>query len=293
MGFFSNLFAKQNCVFCGKECGAMRRTKIKGNVFVCNDCADKCSRYVRLSEMTQDEVRNHMEYMAYIKRVYDEVFCNEQYKKNRYPSTVSTNDMGIVMCNDLGMLYILDRTAGAREMPELIRYDQIASYEEYMIEEPAKEQGKEPAFKAGGLKLKLVQPRGLTKEEESKGMQPHPYIKKEIDICFSKKDKRTAAYAHGAKQQLDYIFGVRDDEKALFGGWSTAEKRDFQGTVGMLKAMGTITKAAVKGENALSEEQKANLKENLNAVNDAQTGGLSVYSRRADEAMKLSDMSNR
>lgn len=291
MGFFSNIFSKQTCVFCGKECGVLGRTKIKGDVFVCNDCADKCSRFVRLSELTQDEVREHMEYMANMKRLYDEVFRNEQYKKLSYPSTVSTNDMGIVMCHDLGMLYILDRSAGAREMPELIRYDQIASYEEYMIEEPAEEKGKEPVFDSGGIKLKLVQPRGITEQEELKGMRPHPYIKMEIDVCFSKKDKRTAAYAHNVKQQLDNIFGVRDNEKAMFGGWSTAEKRDFQGTVGMLKAMGTITKAAVKGEQELSEEQKAKLKENFNAVNDAQTGGLSVYSRRADEAMKLVDMS--
>lgn len=29
MGFFSNLFAKQNCAVCGKECGTMHRSKLR------------------------------------------------------------------------------------------------------------------------------------------------------------------------------------------------------------------------------------------------------------------------
>ena len=35
-------------------------------------------------------------------------------------------------------------------MPELIRYDQIASYEEYLDETPAKEPGQEPTLNGGG-----------------------------------------------------------------------------------------------------------------------------------------------
>ena len=28
MGFFSNLFAKQNCAVCGKECGTLHRLSL-------------------------------------------------------------------------------------------------------------------------------------------------------------------------------------------------------------------------------------------------------------------------
>ena len=35
MGFFSNLFAKQNCAVCGKECGTMHRSKLRDGQFLC------------------------------------------------------------------------------------------------------------------------------------------------------------------------------------------------------------------------------------------------------------------
>ena len=42
MGFFSNLFAKQNCAVCGKECGTLHRSKLRDGQFLCDDCGDKC-----------------------------------------------------------------------------------------------------------------------------------------------------------------------------------------------------------------------------------------------------------
>ena len=130
MGFFSNLFAKQNCAVCGKECGTMHRSKLRDGQFLCDDCGNKCSKYIRLSELTLDEAKEHMEYMARMKRVFDEVFNKTEFRVNEYPSTPT--QMGLVFCDELGMLYIDDRTGGRGKMPELIRYDQIASYEEYL-----------------------------------------------------------------------------------------------------------------------------------------------------------------
>ena len=34
MGFFSNLFAKQNCAVCGKECGTLHRSKLRDGQFL-------------------------------------------------------------------------------------------------------------------------------------------------------------------------------------------------------------------------------------------------------------------
>lgn len=172
MGFFSNLFAKQNCAVCGKECGTMHRSKLRDGQFLCDDCGNKCSKYIRLSELTLDEAKEHMEYMARMKRVFDEVFNKTEFRVNAYPSTPS--QMGLVFCDELGMLYIDDRTGGRGKMPELIRYDQIASYEEYLDETPAKEPGQEPTLNGGGLKLKLVQPRSITEAQTQRGMRPTP-----------------------------------------------------------------------------------------------------------------------
>mgnify|MGYP002537865366 CR=1 FL=1 len=242
MGFFSNLFAKQNCAVCGKECGTLHRSKLRDGQFLCDDCGNKCSKYIRLSELTLDEAKEHMEYMARMKRVFDEVFDKTEFRVNAYPSTPT--QMGLVFCDELGMLYIDDRTGGRGKMPELIRYDQIASYEEYLDETPAKEPGQEPTLNGGGLKLKLVQPRGITEAETRRGMHPHPYIKQELVICFSKRDRREIGYAHIARQHLDHIFGVHDNETSLFGRrMSKAEERELKGQMGMIGAMGLATAA--------------------------------------------------
>lgn len=110
MGFFSNLFAKQNCAVCGKECGTLHRSKLRDGQFLCDDCGDQCSKYIRLSELTLDEAKEHMAYMARMKRVFDEVFNKTEFRVNAYPSTPS--QMGLVFCDELGMLYIDDRTGG-------------------------------------------------------------------------------------------------------------------------------------------------------------------------------------
>ena len=110
MGFFSNLFAKQNCAVCGKECGTLHRSKLRDGQFLCDDCGNKCSKYIRLSELTLDEAKEHMEYMARMKRVFDEVFDKTEFRVNAYPSTPT--QMGLVFCDELGMLYIDDRTGG-------------------------------------------------------------------------------------------------------------------------------------------------------------------------------------
>ena len=110
MGFFSNLFAKQNCAVCGKECGTLHRSKLRDGQFLCDDCGNKCSKYIRLSELTLDEAKEHMEYMARMKWVFDKVFNKTEFRVNAYPSTPT--QMGLVFCDELGMLYIDDRTGG-------------------------------------------------------------------------------------------------------------------------------------------------------------------------------------
>ncbi len=74
MGFFQNLFGKKTCALCGKECGMMHRTKVKNGEYVCSDCTSQCSKFVRLSRLTTDEVRGHIEYMRRQNRLFEEVF---------------------------------------------------------------------------------------------------------------------------------------------------------------------------------------------------------------------------
>lgn len=61
-------------------------------------------------------------------------------------------------------------------------------------------------------------------------------------------------------------------------------KREDAAAIGMAAAFGTAFKAATKGEEAITEADKEKLKEGINAMNDAATGGMAVYTRRADDA---------
>ena len=69
-----------------------------------------------------------------------------------------------------------------------------------------------------------------------------------------------------------------------FTDMSKQDKRDLGAAVGFAKTFVEAVKVAKEGEEALTPEKQAEIKANMNAMNDAQTGGLSVYTRRADEA---------
>ena len=281
MGFFKNLFGKQVCALCGKECGAMSRTKLKDDQYICDDCGNKCSKYVRLSRMTLDEVRGHIAYMERQQKLYEEQFLNAK----RLDFHPNVNGSGIEFCDELGMFRIFDENVRGRgKMKELFRYDQVDSYEEYYNETKGENEDDQPEFDEGGLIIRLVG----TKTEltnRNPALRPHPYIQDEIRICFSNRERREAEYAHNAKQHFDYIFGVNDDQKGLFSfGRTKAQKRDEQSDIAMAQAFGTVFQATKKGETGITEDVVAKMQDSMNKVNDANSGGLSVYSRRADEA---------
>ena len=279
MGLFDKLFGKKTCALCGAECGVMHRDKIKNKEYVCSDCARKCSAFVRLSEMDKDTIREHIDFMAKREKIRQQCFN----KTSLYPSTVK--EFALEFCDDAGMLSIFDRKNVKNKVNrEVIRYDEIASYEYYKETDKPSDGGAE-TFKEDGVILRLVQPVGYGDAQAKKGLRAHPYIKREIKLCFRKSEKDTN-YADNAIQHLDYIFGVHDSERGLFSfGLSKAEKRDLQAKTDMAKAMGSVIKAAVSGN---ADPNDPALKEQLEkaqeSISDAQSGGLAEYSRRADEA---------
>lgn len=286
-GFFKDKLGKAPCALCGNECGVMKRTKIRNGDYICDDCGNKCSRYIRLSELTLDEVKGHIEYMKRQNRLFEEVYSKER-KIETFPSIIEVD--GIEFCDNLGMFRIKHKNyVGRGKMKELFRYDQVASYEEYIEETPASESGEFPEFKECGLKIKLLGGNmNRINMDNKKGLRPHPYIKHELKICFSKKDSSYLRQVRIVIDKFDYIFGVHDNETSLFGfGRSKAEKREDAAAVGMAAAFGMAFKAAKNGAESISEEEKAKLAEHMNAVDDAATGGMAVYTRRADKAEAL------
>ena len=94
--FFKNIFGKKNCALCGKECGMMHRTKIKNKEFLCDDCGNLCSKYIRLSELTLDEVKGHIEYMKRQNRLFEEVY-SKAGNKEAYPSSLKEMALSFAM----------------------------------------------------------------------------------------------------------------------------------------------------------------------------------------------------
>ena len=282
--FFKNIFGKKTCAFCGGECGMMSRTKIKGDEYICSKCDDMCSFHIQKYRFTKDELAGHMEYMKRSDRIYKEVILPNVQKHERYPS--ATSRQGIEFFNDFGMFRIIDGSKDNKEQypKELFRYDQVASYDPYYEEAEPEEAGKPKVFHEGGIIIRLVGALDDTTKMQ-KGLRAHPYITEEIKVCFATNDREKEnylKYAENAIHHFDYIFGV--ESKGLFSfGMSKQEKRDLKAAVAFTKTAFDAVKVAKNG-GEITDEKKAEIMENMNAIDDAQTGGLAVYTRAADSA---------
>ena len=282
--WFKRTFGKQACAFCGAEVGMMKRTKIKNKEFICNECARGCSEYISLYRYTKDELLGHIEYMKRQNRIFTEVL--DGHSTSIVP--LVGGDRAIEFYDDHGMFRIRDESVDRRKNArEPIRYDQIASYEPYLDESEPDEPGKPKEFGECGVKITLV---GAMQDESKmrKGTRPHPYITEEIEVCINDRDKEEGMrYVNSIIAHFDAIFGVHDDERGLFQfGLTTKQKRDAEA----IGAMGGMFSAAIKAAKAgeVSAETEGEVLDAMNRIDDAQTGGLAVYSRRADDAeMKI------
>lgn len=275
--FFKKRFGKQTCAFCGKEVGMLNRDKIKNDEFICSDCKRTCSRYVQVYRYTKDELLGHMEYM---KRQGKLVESMEGLKERRVPSA---GRQGILFYDEAGMFRIYDVDKDHRYAMEMIRYDQVASYEPYLEEAEPDEPGKEKVFGECGVKLTLV--GGMDDlSKMPKGLRAHPYITQEITVKVNDRDKHIGELdVNQIIGHFNHIFGVGDDTKGLFSfGPTTQQKREGAALKAMGSMFGAAIKAAKTGE--VSEDAAAKVADAMNKVDDAATSGLAKYSRLADEA---------
>ena len=275
--WFKKTFGKQACAFCGKEVGMLSRDKIKNGEFICSDCKRTCSRYIQVYRLTKEELLGHMEYM---KRQGKLVEAMESLKQRRVPSA---GRQGFLFYDEAGMFRIYDVDKDHRYAMEMIRYDQVASYEPYLEEAEPEEPGKEKVFGEWGVRITLVGAEtDLT--QLPKGLRPHPYITNEISVKINDRDKHIGELdVNHIISHFDTIFGVNDSSRGLFSfGPTTQQKREGEA----MKAMGGMFAAAVKAAKTgqVSEDVQAQVADAMNKVDDAATSGLAKYSRLADEA---------
>ncbi len=276
--WFKKTFGKQACAFCGKEAGMLNRTKIKNKEFICNDCRRSCSRHIEVYRYTKDELLGHMEYMKRQEKLYASL---------GEPSRIvpgSGSREAIEFFDQVGMFRIRDLDNDNRYPKELFRYDQVAEYEPFCNESEPEEAGKPKVFDECGVKITLAGDETDT-DIEKKGLRPHPYVTRELEVVVNKRDKEIGMLdVNHIISHFDFIFGVGDDTKGLFAfGPTTQQKRE----AAAISAMGGMFAAAIKtakegGE--VSEETKAQFEDAMHKADDVATCGLSKYSRLADEA---------
>lgn len=281
MGFIDWLkrtFGKQPCAFCGNEVGMLKRTKIKNKEFICSDCGRTCSRYIQKYRYTKDELLGHMEYMKRQAALFETM-------AGKYTQVIPYGSYkdAIEFYDDHGMFRIRHRDTDNRDPKELIRYDQVASYEPYLEEGEPDEPGKPKVFGECGVDITLV--GGDTEiEPGKKGLRAHPYITETIRVCVNDRERHSGELdVNQIIQHFNAIFGVGDDRKGLFDfGPTTQQRREGAATAAMAGVFAAAIQAAKTGE--VSEETKAQVTDAMNQVEDAATMGLAKYSRLADEA---------
>ena len=275
--WFKKTFGKQNCAFCGNEVGMMKRDKIKNDEYICTDCRYGCSRYIQVYRYTKEDLLGHIEYMKRQGKLAETV---ENTKVYRVPSA---GRQGIIFYDEAGMFRIYDLDKDHKYALEMIRYDQVAKYESYCDESEPEKPGEEKLFGECGIKLTLMGGMDVS-SRMPKGLQPHPYITEEIQICINNRDKKTGMMdVESIIRHFDFIFGVNDNTKGLFNfGPTTQRKRELDA----MKAMGGMFKDAIKAAKTgeVSEDAMAQAQNAMNKVEDAATCGLSKYTRLADEA---------
>ena len=271
--FFKKRFGKQTCAFCGQEAGMLNRDKIKNDEFICHDCRRTCSRNIQVYRYTKDELLGHMEYMKRQGKLVESISALRGY---RIPSA---SRQGIIFYNEVGMFRVYNSDKDDKYPMEMIRYDQVAKYEPYLIESEPSEPGKEKEFKEGGVKITLVGGRDDL-SQMPKGLRAHPYITEQITISLTKDNMK---YVDNIIQVFDGIFGAGDNSKGMFDfGPTKQQKREGEA----LKAMGSMFGAAIKAAKAgeVPAHAMAQVQDTMNKIEDAATTGLAKYSRLADEA---------
>lgn len=277
--FFKKTFGKQVCAFCGNEVGMLKRTKIKNDEFICNDCAYGCSQYIQKYRFTKDELLGHMEYMKRQDALYEMI---REEVTDVIPT--ATNKQSIEFYDNHGMFRIRDQSVDNKPWKkEMFRYDQVAKYEPYLEEGEPDEPGKPKVFGECGVDITLVGARD-DMGDLRKGLRAHPHVEETIRVCLNNRDKHIGELeVNQVISHFDFIFGVNDNQKGLFSfGPTKQQKREGEALKAMGSMFGAAIKAAKTGE--VPADAEAMAADAMKKVDDAATGGLAKYSRLADEA---------
>ena len=281
MGFFSNLFSKQECSFCGNQVGALSRDSLVNKEgYICKECLKKCSSLVKIGRFTKAQVEEHMKYMENQNKIFKEAFeVIDKEDRQRFMCV----ETGVEFANDIAMFRYLSPTANKKLYTELFRYDQIKSYEQYMIENTNSQDGKK--FSEVGVVIKLFTSWGVGNEQFKGNKSYHPYVE-EIKVP---RHKNVDSYTSDPMiDYLDKLFG-RYEDRSLIGGIKSSfvgtnkEREQMKVASEGLKALGNLAKSKITGKEEDAEKAKASMEALKNDAADLVTGNRTTYTRIAND----------
>lgn len=287
MGFLSNLFSKQKCEFCGKEVGALNRKKLHDGTYICKECEKNCSAFIDPARFSSKELEQHMEYMKKQDILYKKEFETlDKKKKERF---VHLGYDGLEFVDDIAMFEVISGKAKKKNYKELFRYDQIRDYEVYTIDNDTTGPD-ERRYSEVGIIIKLNSKIGMDAvgASEAEKEHAHPYVSELRIACARNTDD--AKDGTWAIEHLNKIFGKASTtvlgsiKDSIIG--TEHERQKIKAGADALKALGSMAKAKVTGNEEDDEKAKEKLDKAINSTADYLSENRSKYTKIANEVEK-------
>ena len=175
MGIFGKLFSKQTCAICGKEVGALSRTKLKDGNYICSDCRKNASRLFRLGYHDLEATKKHLEYMEKANELYEKEFA-PLIDKDEVDYCHHHGSHKIGFADSIGMFEIISPEMKKSSKKELFRYDQIDSFGPYYNVNSSSGEGQKKYSEYGVLiKMRCAEDFAQMKASEKEKALMHPY----------------------------------------------------------------------------------------------------------------------
>ena len=222
MGFLGNLFSKQACGICGKEVGALSRTRLEDDNYICHECDKNASALFRLGYYDLKSTEKHLKYMEKANELYEKEFANLDKSQVDYCGHHGSYKIGFA--DSIGMFEVISPTMKKSHKKELFRYDQIDSFGPYYEMNSLNRSEGEKKFKEYGvhIKMRCAEDFAQVKAGATEKKMMHPYaieIKIPIQHNVDNPSGGDRIFAH-----LAAIFGsnsamnaVNSVASALFG----------------------------------------------------------------------------
>ena len=267
------LFSKEQCAFCS------RKRLVNKEGYICKECERKCSALINVGRFTKADLEGHMKYMENQNKIFEEAFEGlEKDKKQRFMCV----ETGVEFADDIAMFKYNSPASNKKIYKELFRYDQIKSYEPYMVENTNSQGGKK--YSEVGVKIKLNCSWAPDMKQFAGSRNYHPYVE-ELKVP---RHKNVDSYTSDPMiDYLDKLFGCYEDN-SLVGGIKSSfigtnkERQQMKAASEGLKALGSLAKSKITGNEEDIEKANANMENAKNTAADLVTGNRATFTKVAN-----------